>query len=79
MKYTKRYLKAFTMCIAMFAFIISLAMVTFFGLAGFLGILTSSGDFIVALLLIFAAIVFGFIASMLNDLMEWLDKKFRPY
>jgi hypothetical protein len=78
MKYTKRYLKTFMICIVMLAFIISLAIATFFGLAGFLGILTS-GDFIVALLLILAAIVFGFIASMLNDLMEWLDKKFRPY
>ena len=78
MKTTKRYLKMLTMCVIMFAFIISFAAAIFLGVAGFIGIFASK-DFIIALLLILVAIIFGFITSLLNDLMEWLDKKFRPY
>lgn len=78
MKSTKRYLKALTMFIVMAAFIVSFAIAIFTCIVGITGLFASE-DFAIALLFILIAIIFGFVTSVLNDLIKWLDKKFRPY
>lgn len=78
MKTTKGYLKTLTMLIVTLAFIISFFAAIILVIIGFIGMFASE-DLIVALSFILAAIILGFITSILNDLMAWLDKKFRPY
>lgn len=78
MKSTKKYLKALTMFIVMTAFIVSFAIAIFIGIVGITGLFASE-YFAIALLFILIAIIFGFVTSVLNDLIKWLDKKFRPY
>ena len=78
MKTTKKYLKTLTMCVVMITYIISLAIAIFLGVTGLFGIFVSE-DLIISLLFILVAVILGFVVSILSDLMEWLDKKFRPY
>ena len=78
MKTTKKYLKILTMFVVMSVYIMSFAAAILLGITGVIGMF-SLKNFITALLLVLVAIVFGFITSVMNDLMEWLDKKFRPY
>ena len=78
MKTTKKYLKTLTMCVVMITYIISLAIAIFLGTTGLFGIFVSE-DLIISLLFILVAVILGFVVSILSDLIEWLDKKFRPY
>lgn len=78
MKNTKRYLKILTMFIVMFAFLLSFVIAISLGITSIIGMFATE-DLIGELSLILAAIIFGFITSILSDLMAWLDKKFKPY
>ena len=78
MKTTKKYLKTLTMFVVMLVYIMSFAAAILLGITGVIGMF-SLKNFITALWFVLVAIIFGFITAWLNDLMEWLDKKFKPY
>ena len=78
MKTTKKYLKTLTMFVVMLVYIMSFAAAILLGITGVIGMF-SLKNFITALWFVLVAIIFGFITALLNDLMEWLDKKFKPY
>lgn len=66
------------MFVVMLVYIMSFAAAILLGITGVIGMF-SLKNFITALWFVLVAIIFGFITALLNDLMEWLDKKFKPY
>lgn len=77
MSVTKKYLKLLTMgvLIACFAFCVTLA--GLLGVVSFVGVVVA--DIVSALKFFGGAAVLGLVATLLWDLLSWLDKKFKPY
>ena len=78
MKTTKKYLKTLGMFGVIFIHFLSISSSIFCGVFGFIGMFVSE-ELVVVFLFILVSIILGFISALLNDLIEWLDKKFRPY
>lgn len=78
MKTTKKYLKTLGMFVVIFIHFLSISSSILFGVFGFIGMFVSE-ELVVVFLFILVSIILGFISALLNDLIEWLDKKFRPY
>lgn len=77
MKVTKRYLKLLTMGVLIACFCFSATLAGLLGVVSVVGVVAA--DLISALKSFGAAAILGFMATLLWDLLSWLDQKFKPY